>query len=586
MPASIPLTGLAANDPVPGNYLEINFAQGAASLGTATYPILLVANKTTAGDATVDTVVYGPNASSPLPFVSTQDAINRFGQGSEMHRGFRRVVGINTVTPVFGIAVSESSGAKASFTINFLSGAAGANGTARVFMGDDSIDTGITLGDSAAVVVTNVVNSVNSKLDWAVTAAANAANLSGTISVTNGSAAVTFSTSQTLAAGTALVFASQSSVVYYLTGAVSGTSGTLSTNYTGTTNASTTSVVQGVILTAKQKGLRGNWLRASCVVVGAGVVMTSSAAAQAFFTGGTTSDSSATALATILPFRYYYIVSAAEGDATNDPASQLGALVSQVNTQAQPITGIRQRVVAGSCDPSSVAAAAITVCTGLNAARAEVVWQMSSDWTPFELACNAAAIYALEEIPTAFRCNFSGYGADANTQPFWKVPAAKSGTAPTRSVIKAALNNGLTPIATNQNGSTYLVKRITTRSLQGSNNDYRIRDSHKVTVCDRFGDDWLNKCGLEFSGKKLANDPLPGQRVPGPDVTTPRVIKASLWKLEADYADLDLIQNLDQVQANTQVIREVSPTTRASCKIPLQTCDILDQIASSLDQVA
>ena len=42
MPFSIPLTGLAANDPVPGNYLEISFAQGAASLGSATYPILLL----------------------------------------------------------------------------------------------------------------------------------------------------------------------------------------------------------------------------------------------------------------------------------------------------------------------------------------------------------------------------------------------------------------------------------------------------------------------------------------------------------------------------------------------------------------
>ena len=34
MAFSIPLTGLAANDPVPGTYVEINFAQGEASKGT------------------------------------------------------------------------------------------------------------------------------------------------------------------------------------------------------------------------------------------------------------------------------------------------------------------------------------------------------------------------------------------------------------------------------------------------------------------------------------------------------------------------------------------------------------------------
>jgi phage tail sheath gpL-like len=508
MAFSIPLTGLAANDPVPGNYLEINFAQGAASLGTATYPILLVGNKSTAGDATVNTVVYGPNSNSPLPLSSSADAIARFGQGAELHRMWRRVTKVNTVTPIYAIAVAESVGAAATQALTFATTAT-ANGTARYYVGDEFVDTPITSGDTAIVIAGNVAASINSKLDWAVTAANS---------------------------GTAIC-----------------------------------------TLTAKNLGLRGNWLRGSCVISGSGVGTTSSITAQAFFTGGTTADTSTTALATILPLSFYYIVSAA------DDATQMGTLSTQVSLQAQPVTGIRQRVVAGSID---VAGTVNGLTAALNSARFELVWMEKLDWTPAELAANMAAVYALEEIPLSFRCNFSGYGSDAKTQATWVVPPAKSGTIPTRATIAAALNIGVTPIGTSASGQTYLVKRITTRYKSGSNLDYRIRDSHKVTVCDRFSDDWLSVCGLQFSGKKIANDPFPGQPAPGNDVITPRIVKGAIWRLLSDYGDLDLLQNVGVIKDGTLVIREASPTTRMSCKIPLQTIDILDQIATSLDQVA
>ncbi len=508
MTFSIPLTGLAANDPVPGNYLEISFAQGAASLGTATYPILLLGNKSTSGDATVNTVVYGPGAASPLPLTSSADAIARFGQGSELHRMWRRVTKINTVTPVYAVAVTESIGAAATQALTFATTAT-ANGTARYYVGDEFVDTPITSGDTAIVIAAAVAASINSKLDWAVTAA------------NSGTAVCT--------------------------------------------------------LTAKNLGPRGNWLRGSCVISGAGVGTTSSITAQAFFTGGTTADTSTTALATILPLRFYYIASAAED------STQMLALSTQVNLQAQPVTGIRQRVVGASIDTSGNVNA---LATTMNSARMELIWMQNLDWTPGELAANMAAVYALEEAPLQFRCNFSGYGSDTKTQATWVVPPAKSGTAPTRATIAAALNSGVTPIATSSSGSTYLVKRITTRFKSGSNLDYRIRDSHKVTVCDRFGDDWLAKCNLEFSGKKLAADPLKGQKTPSGDVVTPRVVLASLWQLVDDYSDIEMLQNVGQIKDGCLVIRESSPTTRISCKIPLQTIDILDQIATSLDQVA
>jgi hypothetical protein len=66
------------------------------------------------------------------------------------------------------------------------------------------------------------------------------AALLGSVAVANGSNAITFSTAQTLAVGTALVFASQPGVVYYVATTPSTTTATLTAVYTGTTSALTT----------------------------------------------------------------------------------------------------------------------------------------------------------------------------------------------------------------------------------------------------------------------------------------------------------------------------------------------------------
>ena len=72
--------------------------------------------------------------------------------------------------------------------------------------------------------------------------------LTGTVAVVFGSTTVTFSTAQTLTAGEFLTFASQAGVPYAVAVASTGTTGTLSTPYTGTSNASTTTAAGGTTL--------------------------------------------------------------------------------------------------------------------------------------------------------------------------------------------------------------------------------------------------------------------------------------------------------------------------------------------------
>jgi len=508
MGASIVLTGLAANDPVPGVYTEINFAQGPSTGFGGQRAILVLANKSTAGSATVNTTVYGPDTAVPLQ--TENDMITLGGPGSEAHRMYRRIAAINTVTPVYWVFVTESAGAAATLTVTLTTNAPAA-GNLRIWVGDDFVDTAIASADTVTTIAANAVININAKTNWAVTA---------------------------------------------------------------------TSSVGVITITAKNKGLRGNWLTGMAMVTMNNASPTTvTPTADTFFTGGTTADSNATALTTILPKRYYYIISAAED------ATQLGALASQVATQALPTTGIRQKCFAGSAD---TLANVNTVATGINSPRAEITWLQQSNWTPSELAANAGALYALlENSGSRPRNNYSMFPVTPTDSALWKVPAPRNAAvAPTRANIKSALSNGVTPINVLGSGATQLAKRITTRSLSGATNDYRIRDAHKVTICDFFADDLQTKVSLEFGGKDLADDPAPGSPQPGPQIVTPRLVKGAIFKLISEYGENYLLVNVATIKAGTIVQRETNPTTRTSALIPLQTVDIADQWALSLNQVA
>lgn len=505
MVSDISLTGLSANDPVPGEYIEVNFAQGDASLGTGVYNAIVMGGMTPSGAADFS-VVYGP--STPFQLTSESDAITLFGEGSELHRMIRRFLKVNKTTPLYAIAVDDGYGTgalRAEGEIT-LTGSATSGGVLRVFVDDEFVDVGFVSGDSLTDIAIDAVVNVNSKSHWPCFA--------------------------------------QSSL--------------------------------GVItLFTKQAGDRSNQHRFFAQVrpiTGSGLSVTP--VVSTLFTGGTVQDDNTDALAAILPDRFYYIVSAA-----ND-TTQVGDLLDQVDSQSLPITGIRQRVF---CGKTAALSNAIALTTSLNGARAEVQWLKESDMCGAELAANNAAVYALYEAPSVPKLNFDSFGDDASTSISWFVKAPLSGAKPSRAEIFAALNAGVTPIGVRTTGSTYLVKRITSRYLNGAVVDYRIRDAHKVTVCDRYADDLIAKAAATLRGKQAGDDPVKNSPVPPDQVVTPRIIKASIDRLTDDYAEDALVQNADAIKAGTIVLR--GPATRMSARIPLQPVDILDQVAFKVDQV-
>jgi phage tail sheath gpL-like len=296
---------------------------------------------------------------------------------------------------------------------------------------------------------------------------------------------------------------------------------------------------------------------------------------------GATADSNTAALATILPDRYYYIVSAAED------STQLGALITQVNTQAVATTGIRQRVFAGY---SGTLANGITLATGRNAARAEITWQKSSDWTPAELAANAAAVYAAFETKPKPRTNFCNFGTRSVDQSFWVVPPQRDTSArATAADIKSALNNGLSPIGVlKKSGATYLANRITTRSTNGSQADYRIRPAHKVTICDFFADDLIAVLTTRFGDKKIGDDVPQGAPPLGSDFVTPDRMRGAVVGLINSY---DANGNWDplgatRMKVSLEVQRQQSNRARMGVRINAEPVENYEQGLVQIQQVA
>lgn len=514
--APIVLTGLSLNDPVPGNYTERLFAQGNTAGFAGQRPILLIGNKTSAGNGVAGTTLYGPD--TPIQAQTEQDVINLTGTGSELHIMWldaSRIAG--GTSSIYFIIVTSSVGASATLVFTFLN-VPSASGNVRIWIDDEFVDTAFASGDTLATLTANIVLNASAKTRWPVTGAVT--------TVTTSSDSVTF--------------------------------------------------------TARVPGPRGNFHRGMATIsTGSGATsnMTVTNTVDVAFASGTTADDSTAALATILASRFYYIASAAED------ATQVGALVTQVNLQALPVTGICQRVFAGSVAAQS---AIDTIATGLNAARADVWWQKNGLITPCRMAARAAAIFAVEENSGGKpKCNFSSYPRNDSESANWGnwPPPRDLSAWPTRPVVKTALLNGVTPIGVRSNGATYLVKAITTKCLNGASPDYRIRDHHKVTIIDFFADDGVQKENDQLGGKNLSDDVAQGQPPPPPDTTTPARFR-DLWLGMVDtYGNDGMLQKTAITKAEAIFQRESGNTSRLSASIPLYPCDILDQTAVVISQV-
>ncbi len=516
--AAIILTGLAANYPIPGTFVELDFAQGPVAGAGSLRKVIILGNQSTAGTATNDTVLYGPD--TPVPCQNENDVIRLFGPGSQLHRAFIRFTAINKVSLLYFVAVAPSAGAAATGTIT-LTTTATANGNLRFWVNDQFVDTAITVGQTPTQIAAAAVLNINGQNRFPVTASS--------------------------AAGV-------------------------------------------ITITAVNLGPEGNWIKIMSAIQGTGVGTTTSLTANTFLSGGTTADNNTNALATIAQGAYYYII-LCDSDAGN-----IGRAATQVNNNAAPTVGIRQRLVAASAD---VIANVITLATGINSARAEIGWNGATavDLAPVELAASLCALYSLLEQGSpfgVFRKNFSNFPSQPNDPSYWPIIPGRAGVggAPSTATVISALSNGITPLSVNAAGQAYLVKRITSRSLNGAVQDYRIRDAHKVTICDYWCDDAQALTQSQYGGRDLLPDPPVGAPAVPPTAVTPRMWGNDLKGLVTKYGFSGQWTNLPNAtpqpgQTPADLINaafvgpqiENNPPTRMSVAVPLAPVNIADQFA-------
>lgn len=334
--------------------------------------------------------------------------------------------------------------------------------------------------------------------------------------------------------------------------------------------------------TSKNTGPRANEIRVRMQIIsGTTATTVTPNNVSTALTSGATEDSWTTALATILPSRYYYIVS----PSSNVSGTNFDDAVAQVKAQALPITGIRQVLISGFVGTQS-AGSTIAATAGINDVRCQMPWLQSSEWTAGEIAAHVAATLAIEE-DALWSVNMRDYGngvvGGKDTSQVWKLPAPFTRSAwPTATSIETALNNGLMPIRPYTNGGTSIVASTTTKHKNGSNFDYRARFSHIRSVLDRWSDELLTEYSSRFGGKNLASDPKSGEPLPAPNVVTPRQVKSLITEKIIKYGN-KYLKDPALVASQVEVVRDPDNTSRVGARIPLRVIDLLLQSVISVD---
>lgn len=282
-----------------------------------------------------------------------------------------------------------------------------------------------------------------------------------------------------------------------------------------------------VTLTAKNAGPDGNTIRIkSYVPSGTGLASTSTSLTA--LSSGATEVDYTTALTTIASQKYHRIVAHTTDYAG---AGAVEDIQTQIGSQALPATGIRQQVFFGLSGTSSDL---VTKATGINDARMRIIWMKNAWEENYVLAAKVAASFCNHELSDP-SYNFDGYGLKSE-HVFTVYTPENVADIPTNTTLATVLANGGTPIGVTANGATYVVRSITSRSLNGATQDYRARDSHRVSVADAFADDLLaNMANAPYSA--VTEDPATGGKEPLARFITPKRAKTIVEDLIRAYND-------------------------------------------------
>lgn len=276
-----------------------------------------------------------------------------------------------------------------------------------------------------------------------------------------------------------------------------------------------------VTFTHKNPGIRGNMLLLAqeTTLVPSGMVSTiaGGTAIQANqlvpFSGGTGTEPLATMLAA-LDTRSFDRRAFAQNDATS-----LADIETQTDTKAGALVGILEHNVVGST--TTYSATVSLAQTTLNDQRFEMKWLLHGETPAGEMAAAHAADRASREATNPNRSYDGRVVQGVKGQRF-------ASSRPNTATQQSALDSGVSVCTTLDSGEVVSVRAITTRSLNGSEPDYKTLDVGDATTPDYSRNRAKFVWSTEFlpENEYVQDDPGDGDPTPPSGVAYPRLWNA------------------------------------------------------------
>lgn len=336
--------------------------------------------------------------------------------------------------------------------------------------------------------------------------------------------------------------------------------------------------VAGVLtLTSKQTSIRANQLFLAQDTSLAPSGMTSTIAGGTAivtnqlvpFTGGTGVEAMTTLLAALHPSRYDRIAFA-QNDATS-----LAEIEAYVDDKAGPLVGRLEHVVIGST--GILSAATSLAQSTLNDQRFELKWLQHGETPPAEMAAAWAAYRASREQPNP------NQGYDGHVIP-GVVGQRFTSSRPNVATQQSALDNGVSVCTTNDEGEAITVRAITTRSLNGSDPDYKTLDTAAAVVPDYVRDRLRFVWSTEFVRENpwVQDDPGDGDPTPPAQVAFPR-----LWnsRVQEELVAMQTERIITAVAANPPASEFNSVAKRIMSSVDVYPLPIQHQIGQVVRQL-
>ncbi len=535
---TITIPGLASSTKTPSVYLNVILGGPGTSAGAAPEKILLLGNAigtTLTGASPAFSVAAGSMpVATPTFCASASDAVSLCGAGSELARMAAAVFAQSPAASLWLCSVAESGGTAAAADLTVATTATAAF-TVRLRLCDQVLDVPVATGNSATTIAAAIADAINDANGLPYTAQ----NAAGVVTITAKHAGPR---------GNSLI------VDAYLV----SSSSVVETRITGSSTTSPGSTTF-------------QWTS-----VGAGI------GAEFNLTGGNTADNYTNALAAVASQKYSRIVVAAN-DATN-----IGRLVTHLDSLAAVTVGIRQQGIAGTID---TLANATTLATGLNASRLQVAWHHASKVPGPEVAAVlAAARLAGDGALSGVLVGESSDPAANLDGVQLAVLLAQTSVAdqPTATEVESALNNGLACVvpSTARPGLCSLSRSITSRSLYLGVPNYAVIDTEFVTVCDYVADDLQSSLAVTYQGFKLGADSANGNPPLSPNVTTPSLVRSYILDRLAGYEARTIIRDVTANASLLAVQADPVVSGRLNCEIPCEPVSGLHIIAGNVRQLA